>query len=268
MATTLISKEIDTDKIVFIDTPPKDNSARAIRIKYSYESNTEPERFIIQSAKMKAPFGISNNKIFLKKPSDTLKWDLQLSFQGEENSKPIQRFREAIERIDNRIKKECLKNGDTWIPLDDDEEEGPQKHNEKTIRKAYSSALKKFKPKKDKPNDVYSDTFKINIPWDTENNKPRSNVQFFDENQNEILWTDIVPGSDVIALFDINGLWCSRLGGGTISPSVKLIQLQFFRPKTIRGPCIRYEADDEEEDVESDEDDDLIETFEEEDSNE
>jgi len=56
-----------------------------------------------------------------------------------------------------------------------------------------------------------------------------------------------------VALFEINGLWCST-GLGTFGPSVKLVQLQVFKPKRVKGFQIKYEAendDSEEEDAES-----------------
>lgn len=249
MATTLLSKEIESDKIIFIDVPSKEGSAmKNIRIKYNHDSESEPDRFIIQSARMKAPFGITNNQKFIK-GDDRLKWDLQLSFQGEERNKKIQRFREALDLIDNRIIKEGTENSEEWI--------GDDEPDEKSMKKAYKSSLKRFKPKKDRPDDKYSDTFKISISWDYENDKPRNNIEFYDENGTEITWEQVTPGCEVVALFEINGVWCST-GLGTFGPSVKLVQLQVFKPKRVKGFQIKYEAeneesDDEEESIDDDE---------------
>lgn len=236
MANTLLSKEIDTEKIVFIDVPSKEGSAmKNVRIKYMHDEESEPDRFIVQTAKMKAPFGITNNQKFIK-GDDRLKWDLQLSFQGEDRNKKIQRFKEAIEMIDNRIIEEGTKNSEEWI--------GDDEPDEKSMKKAYKSSLKRFKPKKDRPDDKYSDTFKISISWDYEKDRPRSNIEFYDENGNELDWEQVTPGCDVVALFEINGVWCST-GLGTFGPSVKLVQLQVFKPKRVKGFQIKYEAEND-----------------------
>lgn len=256
----LVSKEIDVEKIVFIDVPPKDGKPRNVRIRYQHEPDVDPERFLIQTAKMRMPFGIGNNKKFTKDDGDKLKWDIQLSFQGEDRSKRIKRFRTAIEEIDNRIKEEILKNGDVWLPLPDEEDDDgkfiSQTHNTKTVRKCYKSALKRFKPKPNKPEEIYPDNFKISIPWkyaSKEDNEgaPSEHIQFYDEAGRNIDWKSVQGGCEAIAVFEINGLFCST-GFGTISPSVKLVQLQIFRPKKLKGFQIKYEAEDDEEEEEGD----------------
>jgi len=253
MATTLLSKEVNVDNIVFIDVPSKEGSAmKNVRVKYQHDTDAEPDRFIIQSARMRSPFGITNNQKWIK-GDDKVKWDIQLSFQGEERNKKIQRFRETIEAIDERILKEGTKNSDEWI--------GDDEPDERSMRKAYKSSLKKFKPKKDRPSDKYADNFKISISWDHEKDQPRSNIEFYDETGAEISWDSVTPGCDVVALFEINGVWCST-GLGTFGPSVKLVQLQVFKPKRVKGFQIKYENanndSEDEEDAESIEDENSV----------
>lgn len=251
MAQVLLAKEVNTDNIMFIDQAQKSDSAmKNIKMKYLHVEGEDPDRFIIQSAKMKIPFGIGNNEKFLKDADNKLKWDISLSFQGEERNKSIQRFRETIEMIDKRIIQECRNNSAEWI--NDDEPD------DKSMKKAYKSSLKKFKPKKDaKSSDVFPDNFRINISWDDDKNQPRSGIEFFDENRQPIKWDSITPGCEAVALFEYNGLWCST-GLGTFGPSVKLIQLQVFRPKKVQGFQIKHESangeSDEEDSSEEEED--------------
>lgn len=243
MAQVLLAKEVKAENIVFIDQAQKSDSAmKTIKMKYIHKLDEDPDRFIIQSAKMKIPFGIGNNEKFLK-DGDKPKWDISLSFQGEERNKSIQKFREAIESIDKRIIQEGRNNAANWI--NDDEPD------DKSMKKAYKSALKKFKPKT-KSSDTFPDNFRINVAWDDEKNQPRSGIEFFDENGAELSWEAIVPGCEAIALFEFNGLWCST-GLGTFGPSVKLIQLQIFRPKKVKGFQIKPDSAncDSEEDSES-----------------
>ena len=62
-------------------------------------------------------------------------------------------------------------------------------------------------------------------------------------------WTDITPGCEVVALFEINGIWLSP-GIKQFGPSVKLVQLQVFKPKRLKGFQIKYEPEDDSEDDE------------------
>lgn len=269
----LLPKEFDAERLVFTEVPSKDDNSTSVRIRYQHDGSSEPERFIMQTAKMKIPFGLANDSRFAKDPSK-LKWSLQLSFSDEDRSKRIQRFRTAMNDFDKKCKEVLLKHGDVWIPLPPDEDDDGNfveaRHDEKSIRKIYYSALKRFKfnPKKHKEGDRYPDTFKITVPWDNESivnsddeddvGSPRKNIEFYDESGNEISWKEVTPGSDVVALFEINGLYCAK-GLKTVSPSVRLVQLQVFKPKRLKGFKIKYDDDDNVgEESEDEEDDDLV----------
>ena len=269
----LLSKEIKSEKIVVVNDPERDNT-KGFPVQYIFDVKNDDEtvsqessRFVIQTPRMKCPFGISNDAMFTKEKDGSidinkLKWNIQLSFAGEDKSTKIQAFRDAIiNRVDAKFKEIILKNADKWIPLEDDEEEGPQFHTEKTVRKAYKSSLKKFKIKKDKPNDIYPDNFKITIPWDTDKNSeedendlnfqgnPRKDVEFCDKNFNPISWKEVVKGSEVVAIFAINGLFCTP-GLGMMGPSCKLLKLIVYPPKRVSGFQFRIDNDEEVEEEE------------------
>ena len=233
-ANILFPRDFDTSKIVVSKyQKQKDSASGNVRIKYAFEDSESTDRLIIQSARMRIPFGITNNEKYSKE-GDQLKWDIRCSFDGEEKNKKIQKFRECIDKFDDFIIAEAIKNSEEWLNDDD--------ADEKSIKKSYKSALKKFKPKKEKPEQVYSDTFKINIPWDYEKNAPSSSVEFYDDNGNETDWTNVTPGCEIIALFSISGIWCSP-GINSFGVSTKLVQLQIFKPKKIKGFNIKYDVD-------------------------
>jgi len=236
MATTLLPKELDTKKITFSDVfQSKDGKMSSVRMNYIHDSENEPEKLIIQSAKMKAPFGLSNGEKF----GTPNKWDIQLSFQGEERSKRIQRFRHCIEYIDECILDKAFSCSEDWM---DDE------YSSEMLKMFYKSPIKKSK-KKDKK---YADTFKVTVPWNADAGEVRNDVLFYDEKGEEMSWKEVTPGCEVVALFEINGLWCSP-GIKQFGPSVKLQQLQVFKPKRIRGFQIKCDLSDDEDD-EDDED--------------
>lgn len=237
-ANTLLASEFTTDNLIVSKFQPnKDSGTGTVGIKYNYGPHDDSGRMVIQSARMRVPFGISNNEKY-SKDGDNLKWTMQISLDGEEKNKKIKKFKNFLEKFDEYFMKLGLENAEEW--LNDDEAD------EKSIKKSYKGALKKFKPKKDKPDTIYPDTFKISIPWDYEKDQPRSNIEFFDENGDETSWTDVTPGCEVIALFAINGIWCSP-GLSSYGPSIKLVQLQIFKPKKIKGFNIKYDKDSDDE---------------------
>lgn len=242
-ANTLLASEFDADNLVISKMQQNDSGMGTVRVRYQYTPGEEPERLVVQTARMRCPFGISNNEKYSKE-GDNLKWSIQISFDGEEKSRKIQKFRGFLEAFDDFFVKKGMENADEWINDDDPDE--------KSIKKAYKGALKRFKPKKDKPGVVYSDTFRVNIPWNYEVNSPRSNVEFFDEAGNETSWTEVTPGCEVIALFAINGIWCSP-GISSYGPSIKLVQIQVFKPKKIKGFNIKFDKDSDDESSDDDE---------------
>lgn len=250
-ANTLLASEFKSENLVVSKFQPnKDSGTGTVKLSYKYNENEPAEKLVIQTARMKVPFGIGNDEKFKQKEGDKLKWSIQMSFDGEEKNRKMQKFRKCLEQFDSHIMKVGLKNAEEWI--NDDEPD------EKSVKKSYTAALKRFKPKKDKPDVIYSDTFKISIPWNHEQDSPYENVEFYDESGNLCEWTELVPGCEIVALFSINGIWCSP-GINKFGPSIKLVQCQIFKPKKIKGFNIKYDrdSDDEEsddEDIESDDD--------------
>jgi hypothetical protein len=236
-ANTLLASEFNTANLVVSKFQPnKDSGTGNIQLRYNYKPD-EPDRLVMQSARMRVPFGISNNEKYAK-DGDNLKWTMQVSIEGEEKNKKVRKFRKFLEDFDDHFLELGLANAEEWI--------GDDEADAKSIKKSYKGALKKFKVKKEKPDVVFPDTFKISIPWDYDKDAPRSNIEFYDENGKETEWTDVTPGCEVIALFAINGVWCSP-GLSSYGPSIKLVQLQIFKPKKIKGFNIKYDKDSDDE---------------------
>ena len=251
---TLLSSKVDTNRIVFSDAKSQKDGGniKSARITYRYGDNEDSSKMVIQTAKMRVPFGISNDEKF----GNGNKWDIRLSFQGEERTKSIQRFRECIERINTSVINKCLENCSTWL---EDEELG----DERLLRKCFKSSIKKSKKEN------YSDMFRISIPFNKENTAPRSNIEFYNSNAQQIDWTEVKPGSEVVCLIEINGIWISP-GTNQFGLSVRLVQMQVFQTKQLKGFHIQTEIDDlednddelednDEDSVEADNDEEIVE---------
>lgn len=240
MSSIILAHEYKKENLSIGKFQVSKNSAGSgsVPISYDYKSNGHTEMLTIQTARMKAPFGIGNNEKFRENENSKLKWSIQLSFDGIEKNKKIEKFHKFLDMFDDQLRNEGLKNADEWI---NDEEA-----DEKSIKKSYKPALKKFKPKKDKPDQMYPDTFKINVPWNYEKDRPFDSIEIYNELGEVTEYTDIIPGCEIIAVFSVSSIWCAR-GLGFFGPSIRLVQLQVFKPKKIKGFNIKYEKDSDEE---------------------
>lgn len=228
----LLSNKVDTSRIVFSEAKATKSGGniKTARINYRYGDGEDSQKMIIQTAKMRVPFGISNDEKF----GSGTKWDIRLSFQGEERTKSIQRFRTCMENIDKAVINKCLENCGNW--LEDDE------YDEKLLTKCFKSSIKKSKKEN------YADMFKISIPFNQENTAPRSNIEFYDSSTNPtpIDYSDVKPGSEVVCLIEVAGIWMSP-GTNQFGLSVRLVQMQVFQTKQLKGFQIQTETDDYDE---------------------
>jgi hypothetical protein len=249
MENVLLSKEFKSDKLTFSEYQQnKDSATGSVKLGYRIKSS-EPDRLIIQSARMRVPFGITNNEKYAD--GKKLKWSIQLSFDNEHSDPRIASFRKCITDLDNAVIQKGFENCGTWLKN--------TKHTLDSIRMAYASALKVCSESKA---GKYADTIKVSIPWDTsvdeetgkERDQPSSWVEFFDENGNEVTWEYVVPNCEVKVVFSVPGVWCSP-GIRMFGTNFKLVQMQVFKPKKIKGFNIKSDEieSDTEENIEADE---------------
>jgi hypothetical protein len=238
MATILLSSEVKPECMQFEKSKPiKEGSViKSARIGYRHNGSEDAGSMIIQTARMKTPFGIGNDAKF----ANGDKWDIRLSFQGEERSKKIQRFRHCMEDVNKKVVEAAGTHSTEWLG---------EQYDPGFLKVMFKSSIKKSKKEN------YADMFRISIPFNKDNTGPRSNVEFYDEEHNKIEWTEVTPGSEVVCLFVINGAW-SASGTNQFGISVKLVQLQLFKAKQLRGYQIKAEPDyDDVSDEEAEADD-------------
>jgi|694.fasta_scaffold00964_25 hypothetical protein len=248
---TLLSSELDPNKICFSEAKSQKigGNIKSSRVSYFYGNNTdESNRLIIQTARMKIPFGINNDEKF----GDGSKWDVRLSFQGEERSKKIMRFRECIEKINEAVKTKCAENSKDWFG---------KEYKRDILEEFFKSTIKTSKK------EGYSDMFRVSIPFNKENTAPNGNIEFFNDKEEPISWHDVTPGSEVICLIEINSVWIAP-GTKQFGIIVKLLQMQVFPSKQLRGYQMRSDTDangDEDNSVEEEEEEIIEETVDEDD---
>ena len=247
MANTVLAKDFDPNRVVFAaKTQTVNDTINYCKVSYNFPDSGEG-RLIMQSAKMKSPFGASS----MEKFGQPNKWNIQLSFTGEDRKSSIASFRNALNLLDSRIVTEGINRPDDVGGRHEFDHDDDDTYRQKTIRKGYKGRIQKGRVSDD--GNAFPDTFRITIPWDNANKRPRDYVKFYDANNEETTWeVATVPGAEVVCLFDVSNIW-SSLGGHTFGPTIRLSQMKVYStPDKVSGFQIRpEEEDDDEEDDES-----------------
>ena len=138
MAPVVTASDFKIDSIVFGKHKPNINGGYNIDITIGNGT----EETLIQTPKMKAPFGISTDK------TNPFKKSLDVSFQGIELNPSMKSFREMIESIDQLVIEYAVKNSKTFFK---------KELSADVIKEYYNSGIKIS------AKEQYSDTFKMRL---------------------------------------------------------------------------------------------------------
>ena len=138
MPSVLTASNFSVDSVTFGKHKPNINGGYNIEISVGDSSNES----LIQTPKMRAPFGISTDK------TNPFKKSLDISFQGMDTSSSIKSFRKLVENFDSMIIDYAMKNCKTFFK---------KELSREIITDYYYSGIKLSKKEQ------YSDTFKIKL---------------------------------------------------------------------------------------------------------
>ncbi len=138
MPSVVTSSNFNTDEIVFGKHKPNVNGGYNIELTIGDKSN----EILIQTPKMRAPFGISTDK------TNPFKKSLDVSFQGIDINQNIKSFRDMIEKVDNMVIDYAMSNCKTFFKKD---------LTRDVVSEYYYSGIKISKKEQ------YSDTFKFKL---------------------------------------------------------------------------------------------------------
>lgn len=243
MVRLVLSKDFDPSRVVFAKKTNPMNEAGSItscRISYNYPDPEEESRLIIQTARMRAPAGFVNSEKF----GNPNKWSQLLSFSGEEKKKLINTFRRAYEALDERVIEEGISRPNEIAGQDFDEDDD-EKYRNKTVRKGYKSRIRQAE---NATETGYSDTLRVDIPWDKENKRPRDYILFYDSNNEECDWQIALnKGCEVVCLLDVTQVWTSTTAH-QFGISVKLLQMKIFQSSSSKITSLAIQNEVEEDD--------------------
>jgi hypothetical protein len=194
MATVLTASNFKIDTISFGKHKPNVNGGYNIELTIG-NGNDE---IVIQTPKMRAPFGISTDK------TNPFKKSLDVSFQGIETNTSIKSLRTLVENVDKLTIDYALSNSKTFFKKD---------LTRDVIKEYYYSGIKLSKKEQ------YSDTFKFKLLYlkpNPEKNLPNGKylTSFWSTKGEEYRDSDLDKGDSVKCLIKPQMLWVANRSFG------------------------------------------------------
>ena len=187
------------------------------------------EETLIQTPKMRTPFGISTDK------TNPFKKSLDISFQNEDSNESIKAFRKLVQKIDTLAIDYAMKNCKTFFKKDLSRE---------VVTEYYFSAIKPSKKAE------YSDTFRFKLPFlkpNPEKNMPDGKfiTDFWDTEGNQKDYQFLDKGDHVISLIKPKQLWTGSKGFGV---TWECTQVRVYKQKKTSGYAAFVKTNDSDSD--------------------
>ena len=230
MPSVITASNFKVDSVSFGKHKPNTNGGYNIEISVGDSTNET----LLQTPKMRAPFGISTDK------TNPFKKSLDVSFQGIENSSSIKAFRDLIEKMDQMVIDYAMNNCKTFFK---------KELSREIVSDYYYSGIKLSKKEQ------YSDTFKFKLLFlkpNPEKNLPNGKflTTFWSPKGDEQNDTYLDKGDSVTALIKPQMLWVANRSFGV---TWVCTQLRVHKQVKSSGYAFKKveESDDEvEEEVE------------------
>jgi hypothetical protein len=234
----VLPNEFESNGINFM--PPKQNKlgGQSVLLNYTPEGSQTPGPFIMQTCRVRLPFGIDQNK---PQNGDSVKYHISFSMANEETqNEQLKMFTQNIRSIDKKAKEYSQQN-DSWFG---------KKLSGELVNEFYKSA-EKF-PKDPK----WPSTLKVKLPFDK---KGVPQFVLYDENKKPIDMVDsdgnvnpdaIPRGCEAVCLLQSTGVWF--VGKTQFGVAYKLLQAKIYKGNKLSGYSIvdSEPEDGEEEDIE------------------
>ena len=222
MATVLTSSTFSVDSIVF--GKHKVNINSGFNIDISVGDNKSEK--LIQTPKMRCPFGLSSDK------TNPYKKSVDISFQGEESSESIKSFRGLVDNMDDLVIDYALKNSKTFFK---------KELSREVLKEYYYSGIKVSKKEQ------YSDTFKMKLQYlkpNPEKNLPNGKylTSFWNQKGEEQSESYLDKGDSVTCLIKPYQLWVTNRSFG-----VTWICTQLRIHKQVKNTAYAFKKTDEED---------------------
>jgi len=243
MPSVLTPTKFDVNNVTFGKHKPNTNGGYNIDLTVGESTNET----LLQTPKMRAPFGIGTDK------TNPFKKSIDVSFQGQDQSESVKALRVLIEKMDSYVIDYALKNSKTFF--------GKELTRE-VISAYYNSGIKLSKKQE------YADTFRFKLLFmkpNPDKNLPNGKyiTSFWDPKGNEKNENYLDKGDSITALIKPQMLWVANKGFG-----ITWICTQVRIHKQQKSTGYAFKKTDDEETIEDEEETEEIEVEEEEEEEE
>jgi hypothetical protein len=248
MSSPILPKSINVNNFKYSEVKILASGAKSVYINYG------TGKLRIQTPVMFLPYGVNeggfedkNAKVDIKKNGDKKadkKYDLTLSFKGQEENPKIEAFLSKLREIENKIIDDAFEYRQSWFKDDFDD-------NKAFVARLFSPIIKIDKDKNTgKVVGKYPPTIRFKLPYDNEND--RFSFNSFNMNGETINLLDIITklkSGKAQLIVELNSIW---FAGGKFGCTWKLITGKFQR--SINND-ISFIEDSDTEKVKDDEED-------------
>ena len=238
MSAVVLASNFKLENVSFKE--PKKNAVggQSVLLNYFNESTKKSGPLIMQTPKMRMPFGpdISESDTGIKK------YSVNTSLaNAESNNNNLKVFTEIIRVLDEHTKKFATENSELWFG---------KKQKAEVLEEFYKSAEKKSKQ------DKYPSTLKLKLPVKITGDKNIPQFDIYNDSKELLNIVDnsdidlscLEKGSDIVAIIQCTGVWF--VGKTQFGLGWKVVQLQTFKTQKLVGYSIVDEDPEEEEEEE------------------
>jgi len=227
MPSVLTATNFDVNTINFGKHKPNTNGGYNIDLTIGESTNET----LLQTPKMRAPFGIGTDK------TNPFKKSLDISFKGEELSESMRNFRSVMEKVDKLAIDYALKNSKSFF-------NSKKELTRDIIEEYYCSGIKKSKKEE------YSDTFRFKLLFmkpNPDKNLPNGKyiTSYWDPKGDEKNENYLDKGDSVTALIKPQSFWVSNKQFGI---TWVCTQIRIHKQQKITGYAFK-KTDDEVDDI-------------------
>lgn len=244
MSSPIAPKDINTNNFKYSEVKVLASGAKAVYINYG------SGKLRIQTPVMFLPYGVSegfeDKKADKKVENKVKKYNLTLSFKGQDENPKIEIFLNKMKEIENKIINDAFDNREPWFKDDFD-------GNKAIVSRLFSPIIKIDKDKNTgKVIGKYPPTINFKLPFDMVNDK--FNFQSFNMDDNEVIDFGEIAGKlksgKAQLIVELNSIW---FAGGKFGCTWKINAGKF---KCSVNNSINFIEDSDTEKVKEDEDED------------
>lgn len=247
----IFANDFKMEDVVFKE--PKKNAAggQSILLNYTHPVTKKSGPLIIQTPKMKTPFGVAADK---PDGATITKYSINGSLAGKDNNNEnLKAFTNIIHNLDKYAQEMAVQNSEEWFG---------KKYKADVISEFYKSAEKVPKDPK------YPSTLKMKLPTRIVNDKTVPQFDIYNEskeivnivvNDNELDLSCLQKGGEIVALLQCSGIWF--VGKNQFGLGWRVLQIKTFTTQKLVGYSIidddPDEEEEEEEEVEEEDDEEV-----------